>query len=201
MSLFSHEFHEDSSDEFGTPGEFHRPIADAVGGFDLDPAAGAEDSPLASTRYTKEDDGLSKEWFGTVWLNPPFSEKETWLRRAVAEVNAGRVGLAVVLLPVDTSTQWFHEYAATADALCFIEGRLSFVGGDRNPNFGVMIAAFGDVPHDLLDVLDRKGVVFQGPDRHQRHEQETLLSDGGDCNRRDVDTDTDRSNKSMEGSE
>lgn len=56
MSLFSHEFYEDSSDEFGTPVEFHRPIADAVGGFDLDPASGAEPKPLASTRYTEDDE-------------------------------------------------------------------------------------------------------------------------------------------------
>jgi len=176
MSLFSHEFHEDSSDEFGTPGEFHRPIAAAVGGFDLDPASGAEDQPLASTRYTKDDDGLSQEWFGKVWLNPPFSAKEEWVRKALNEMNAGHVELAVVLLPVDTSTQWFHDYIVEADALCFVEGRLSFVGGDRNPNFGVMLAAFGEVPSDLLDVFDRKGTVFESSDRHQRTRQTDLVA-------------------------
>lgn len=181
MSLFSHEFHEDSSDEFGTPGEFHRPIADAVGGFDLDPASGAEDQPLASTRYTKEDDGIRREWFGKVWLNPPFSAKEEWARKALNEVNAGHVELAVVLLPVDTSTQWFHDYVVEADALCFVEGRLSFVGGNRNPNFGVMLAAFGEVPDDLLDVFDRKGTVFEQDERHERARQTSLVAatDGG----------------------
>ncbi|MFC6754435.1 hypothetical protein ACFQEU_13340 [Halorubrum tibetense] len=57
MSLFSHEFHENSSDEFGTPAEFVRPIAEAVGGFDLDPASGAEATPHASTRFTKRTTG------------------------------------------------------------------------------------------------------------------------------------------------
>jgi phage N-6-adenine-methyltransferase len=182
VSLFRDDIHEESSDEFATPGEFHRPIADAVGGFDLDPASGAEDTPLASTRYTKEDDGLSKEWFGKVWLNPPFSGKERWVRKALNEVNAGHVDLAVVLLPVDTSTQWFHDYVTEAATLCFIEGRLSFVGGDRNPNFGVMLAVFGDFPDGLLDVLDRKGTVFDQSERHERARQTSLVAatDGGD---------------------
>jgi hypothetical protein len=25
------------------------------------------------TYYTKEDDALNKNWFGNIWLNPPFS--------------------------------------------------------------------------------------------------------------------------------
>ena len=179
MSLFSHEFHEDSSDEFGTPAEFHRPLADAVGGFDLDPASGAESKPLASTRYTKEDDGLSQEWFGTVWLNPPFSEKTRWVRKTRAEVSEGNVETAVVLLPVDTSTKLFHNHVTDATAICFVEGRLSFDGGDRNPNFGTLLAVFGAAPDDLLNVLDRKGSVFRAESKHERTEQQELVTDGG----------------------
>ncbi|EMA71968.1 DNA N-6-adenine-methyltransferase [Halorubrum distributum] len=188
MSLFSHEFHEDSSDEFGTPAEFHRPLADAVGGFDLDPASGAESQPLASTRFTKEDDGLSKEWFGTVWLNPPFSEKTRWVRKARAEVAEGNVETAVVLLPVDTSTKLFHDHVTDATAICFVEGRLSFDGGDRNPNFGTLLAVFGEASDDLLDALDRKGSVFRVDAKHERAEQQELVTDGG----RDRDDDLKR---------
>lgn len=179
MSLFSHEFHEDSSDEFGTPAEFHRPLADAVGGFDLDPASGAENQPLASTRYTKEDDGLAQEWFGTVWLNPPFSEKTRWVRKTRAEVAEGNVETAVVLLPVDTSTKLFHNHVTESAAICFVKSRLSFDGGDRNPNFGTLLAVFGEVSDDLLDALDRKGSVFRVDAKHERAEQQELATDGG----------------------
>ena len=179
MSLFSHEFHENSSDEFGTPPEFVRPLADAVGGFDLDPASGAETAPHASTRFNEEDDGLSREWFGKVWLNPPFSEKTRWVRRARSEVSAGRVETAVILLPVDTSTQLFHDHVTSAPVVCFVEGRLSFDGGDRNPNFGILLAVFGKVSEDLLDALDRKGTVYHDEDRHERAQQQQLFSNGG----------------------
>jgi len=179
MSLFAHKIHEDSSDEFGTPPEFVRPISEAVGGFDLDPAAGAERKPLASTRFTQEDDGLTQEWFGTVWLNPPFSEKTRWVRKARAEVADGNVGTAVVLLPVDTSTQLFHTHVTDAAAVCFVEGRLSFDGGDDNPNFGVLLAVFGETSDELLDALDRKGSVFQIDEKHERAEQQELFVDGG----------------------
>lgn len=177
MSLFRHDIHESSSDEFGTPVSFHRPLARAVGGFDLDPAAGAEATPLASTRFTKDDDGLTQAWFGRVWLNPPFSEKRAWVEKAREEVDAGDAELVVVLLPVDTSTKLFHDHVAAASAICFVKGRLSFVGGDRNPNFGVLLAVFGEPPEALLDELDRKGTVHRRGERHERARQTTLGED------------------------
>lgn len=180
MSLFKDEFHdEDSSDEFATPSWFVQPIADAIGGFDLDPAAGAEDHALASTRYTKDDDGLSEEWFGNVWCNPPFSNKDEWLAKAHAEVLDGNADLAVVLLPVDTSTGWFHEHVAEADVIFFQQGRLRFRGGggsNRNPNFGIMLAIFGDYPDELLDVLASNGLVVEQGNRYQRTVQQPLTA-------------------------
>ncbi|MBQ8189311.1 MAG: hypothetical protein IJZ44_05995 [Lachnospiraceae bacterium] len=50
-----------SSDEYYTPKE----IIDALGHFDLDPATPVNPRwRTADVMYTKEDDGLSKEWFG-----------------------------------------------------------------------------------------------------------------------------------------
>lgn len=180
MTQFKHKIHKDSSDEYGTPPSFVRPIAEALGGFDLDPASGAETAPHASTRYTEEDDGLTSEWFGTVWLNPPFSEKERWLRRARAEVADGNVETAVVLLPVDTSTSLFHDLVVDADLIWFKNGRLVFDGGDRNPSFGILLAVYGHVPDELCETLDRKGTVFRPGERFQRTEQATLAASGGE---------------------
>ena len=179
MSQFTHKIHKDSSDEYGTPRSFVRPIGEALGGFDLDPASGAESAPHASTRYTEADDGLTSEWFGTVWLNPPFSEKARWARKARAEVADGNVETAVVLLPVDTSTSLFHDLAPDADLLWFKNGRMVFDGGDRNPSFGVLLVVFGRVTEELCEVLDRKGTVFRPGERYARTAQATLPVDGG----------------------
>ena len=61
-----------SPDEWYTP----RWIIDTLGPFDLDPCAPPADVrpyEIAPTAYTRDDDGLSREWHGTVWMNPPYS--------------------------------------------------------------------------------------------------------------------------------
>ena len=55
-----------SSDEYYTPPH----IIEALGHFDLDPATPPNPRwQTADVMYTKNDDGLSKEWFGRVFLN------------------------------------------------------------------------------------------------------------------------------------
>lgn len=61
-----------STDEWYTPPE----IIHSLGQFDLDPCTSIEAYNInhsARNFYTKEDDGLEKEWEGRVWLNPPYS--------------------------------------------------------------------------------------------------------------------------------
>lgn len=160
---------EKTSDEYATPPTLWRPIARAVGGFDLDPASGAESTPIADTRYTKEDDGLSQSWFGTVWLNPPFGDqsgpgrggRETWLRKARNEVNRDQVDLITVLLPVDTSTDWFHRHAVAADVICFLSRRPQFVGESVHTGFACMVVVYGETPEQLLETLGSMGSVFR----------------------------------------
>lgn len=176
---------EPDNDEYATPPEIWRPLARAVGGFDVDPASGAESTPIASTRYTKEDNGLSKPWHGDVWLNPPWSTngdgsaKETWLRKARNEANREKVSRVVVLLPSDTSAHWFHEHVSHAESICFVgPGRIAFEGGDRNPSFGLIIAVFGLVDERLADALDTLGIVVRGRSIYNPVPQ-TTLPDGG----------------------
>ena len=67
----------------------------SLGDFDLDPCA-ATNRPwdTAKNHFTKEDDGLALDWFGRVWLNPPYGrEMEPWLKR-MAEYSGGGVRLS-----------------------------------------------------------------------------------------------------------
>lgn len=66
-----------ATDEWYTPKE----ILDILSPFDLDPCAPmAPLWPTAQTMWNKQDDGLSKDWFGRVWLNPPYSRPLTTVR-------------------------------------------------------------------------------------------------------------------------
>lgn len=174
MAVFTDDKYQDKTDEWATPKEVVRPLSRAVGGFDLDPCSGAEHTPHADHRYTKEDDGLRQEWFGQVWCNPPFSDKDVWLKKAIDERD--NYDRCIMLIPVDTSTEWFHRYVTKADYVCFDGSRISFVKPDgtqgNSPNFGTMFVVFGSLNCDLQRALEQRGSIFTGP--IESTEQDTL---------------------------
>lgn len=109
-----------------------REILEALGGFDLDPChLPCRPWDTAKQHFTEADDGLSKEWAGRVWLNPPYGpETGKWLSRLADHGN----GIALVF--ARTETEMFHRYVwGEADAILFLEGRLHFhhADGSRCP--------------------------------------------------------------------
>lgn len=147
------------SDEHDTPPEFFAPVADAVGGFDLDPCA-SESSNLATTNV-RLTGGLEREWSGKVFVNPPYSDVGEWMKYAKYEHEHGHTELIVALVFARTGTQWFHNHATTADLLCFVEGRLSFGEQDGHAPAPSLVAVWGDYPDALRAVLERKGLVVE----------------------------------------
>lgn len=106
-------------DEWLTPPE----IIKALGEFDLDPCS-TINRPWNTelNHFTIEDDGLSKDWYGRVYCNPPYGlEAVKWLDKLVKHGN----GIALIF--ARTETKMFFEYVWNkADAVLFIEGRLYF---------------------------------------------------------------------------
>lgn len=150
---------DEDNDEVATSPELWRPLADAVGGFDLDPAAGAESAPIAENRYTVEDDGLSQPWYGNVFLNPPGSEKLAWYSRLHAQYRCGNVDRAIALGWGHTSSGWFQDHFSTADAVCFLSDRNVFTGQGDNPSFAVWVGAWNP-NRDVLEFLHDRGQVM-----------------------------------------
>ena len=75
--------------------------------------------------YTPEQDGLSREWRGVCWCNPPYGrEIGRWVEKA-----ANSLAKVVMLLPARTDTKWFHDYCLPFGKIEFIRGRLKFGGG------------------------------------------------------------------------
>lgn len=63
------------NNEWYTPPEYTHAARECMGAINLNPASCeiANRTVRATTYYTIEDDGLTKPWYGRVWLNPPYS--------------------------------------------------------------------------------------------------------------------------------
>lgn len=105
-------------------------IIDALGPFDLDPCA-ADPRPwdCAERNLTEADDGLSAEWGGRVWLNPPFHRYQVgrWVERMAAHA------CGIALLHARTETEWFQPIWTSATALFFLARRVTFCQANGNP--------------------------------------------------------------------
>ncbi len=96
-------------------------ILQALGPFDLDPCA-ASNWPTATHHIIWPDDGLSAEWKGRVWMNPPYGDvTELWLQRLADH------GSGTALIFARTETDAWHRYIwPRAHSVLFLDGRLHF---------------------------------------------------------------------------
>ncbi len=133
-----------------------------LGEFDLDPCA-SEFQPWRTARqqFTIRDDGLTREWAGRVWCNPPYGPHAArWLERCAAHGNA----IALVFARTETTVFQDHVWPK-ADAMLFLRGRLSFrlPGGGRAGNSGApsVLIAFGKANADALAVCGLSGAFIR----------------------------------------
>lgn len=130
------------TDEWYTPKYFF----DAFGvEFDLDPCH--PDQPTfvpVKNYYTKEENGLKKEWKGFVWMNPPFGGKNgyfEWVDKFLEHGNG--IGLFTAL----TSSKGFQKYIPQMDAIVFPVGKTRFIQPDGSrgkcPFNGIVLFAKG----------------------------------------------------------
>lgn len=111
-------------------------VLNAEFGFTVD-VASSDENALCERHYTREDDGLTKDWSGeTVWCNPPYGrETGKWARKAAEEAAKGAT--VVMLVPCRPDVGWFHDYVLGRAEIRYIRGRIRFlqngVPGDRCP--------------------------------------------------------------------
>jgi hypothetical protein len=161
-------------DDWRTPPKLVNDLDNAVGGIDTDPCAHKETSIGDTHNYRLEDgqNGLELPWKGVVFVNPPFSHKKKWLKRAVNAVQDGDAETVIVLTPDSTDTRsWWHKYIAPhAKYICFkgpeIDGtRLDYIGDDgtktKGATFNTAISVFGKCPPALVSTLQKWGHVVK----------------------------------------
>ncbi|MBQ1449598.1 MAG: adenine methyltransferase [Eggerthellaceae bacterium] len=149
MSGFTSGMKTSATPEWATPRDLFDEL-DAEFHFDLD-VASTDANALCANHYTKSDDGLSKEWTGRVWCNPPYGrEISKWMRKA-AESNWG--GVTVCLVPARTDTAWWHDWiVGHASEVRFIRGRLKFGGAESGAPFPSAIVIYDKRPNKYWKV-------------------------------------------------
>ncbi|MBW2180922.1 MAG: ParB N-terminal domain-containing protein [Deltaproteobacteria bacterium] len=116
------------TNEWYTPDCIIEDVFQVLGGIDLDPCSDLGGNVAAKTIFTKEDDGLSKDWFGSVFMNPPYGgDALDWAKKIISEP----IDQAIVLVASNTDARYFHLLLDWCDSVCFVKGRLEF-----KPGFG-----------------------------------------------------------------
>lgn len=111
--------------------------------FTLDPCA-TKQNAKCNKYYTKDDDGLKKNWSGEiVFCNPPYGRQlEKWVEKSFLESKKKNTKV-VMLIPARTDTRWFHDFIYNkAKEIRFIRGRIKFGNAKYNAPFPSMVVIF-----------------------------------------------------------
>lgn len=86
-------------------------------------------------------DGLSIDWGGVNFVNPPYGKVITqWIKKGYEEHLKGKT--VVFLIPSRTDTRWWHTYIMKSKDIRFIKGRLKFGGSKNSAPFPSAVVIF-----------------------------------------------------------
>ncbi len=113
------EISKNTSLEWLTPPE----LVKKLGEFDLDPCTPINPPFIhAKKNYNLNDDGLSIDWEGRVYMNPPYGQgMERWMEKLKNHGN----GIALIFARTETKC-FFNHIWDDAHAVLFVKGRIKF---------------------------------------------------------------------------
>ena len=105
--------------EWLTPPE----LVKKLGEFDLDPCTPLNPPFLhAKENFTIKQNGLSRDWVGRVYMNPPYGKgMEKWIEKLKNHGN----GIALIFARTETKC-FFNHIWDDAHAVLFVKGRIKF---------------------------------------------------------------------------
>lgn len=125
-----HIAHASGENEWYTPSQYIEAARTVMGSINVDPAstAAANEIVKADRFYSLDDNGLVADWYGNVWMNPPYAQPAVSMFSAklVEQWECGNVQSAIVLINNATETVWFQSLVRCACAVCFPLARVRF---------------------------------------------------------------------------
>lgn len=166
----THVVHNSGENEWYTPLVFLDAAREVLGKIDLDPASCevAQKNVKAKQFYSVDDDGLTKTWKGSVYMNPPYSKDlcSKFVTKLLDSLNEGTVTSAIILVNNATETAWAQPLLDDATAVCFPGGRIKFLdrsGKPANtPLQGQMFVYLGPDAGKFRAVFQKFGSVLIG---------------------------------------
>jgi len=149
------------SSEWTTPEIIINKTIELFGEIDLDPCSNPEFPNVpAKTHFTKEDDGLSKEWKGKVYMNPPYGQEiKSWIVHLCEQFEKGNTQEAIALTPSRTDTEWFQRMKTYPR--CFIWGRLKFGDSGNSAPFPSMVVYLGKNIEGFVQIFSGTGDMYR----------------------------------------
>lgn len=154
-----------TGDDFYTHPSIIAAARDVLGRITLDPAShpSANEVVRAETIFTIADNGLTADWGGRVWCNPPFGQWELWAKKIAAEWQSGRVEAMCLLAASRTITaKCMAPVHTSAAAMTVLHGRIPFWGpkATSSPDDGHLIFYFGPDVDLFVKAFESLGNVY-----------------------------------------
>lgn len=150
--------------EYYTPPKIIEAATEVLGRIDLDPSSCEDANKIvqAATIFTKNDNGLLLNWYGKIWMNPPFSRKDNklWVPKLIKEYKIGNVTEAICITYASTSEQWFlplHDFVQ-----CYLYKRVKFItseGQKDSPTKGCVLTYFGKKYYKFAEAFNKHGSI------------------------------------------
>ncbi len=162
------------SNEWYTPARYIEAAREVMGSIDLDPASCAMANQVvkATCYYTEQENGLIQDWYGNVWLNPPFglvhpglrgstkSLQVYFMRTLLAKYRSHEVKQAIALVfGTSCCMPWFQPFWQFP--LC-IKTRIEFDKPDGTKDhfgYGNVFVYMGQNEQKFIDVFSEFGPV------------------------------------------
>jgi len=141
-----HVSHNSGENEWYTPKKYIESARKVLGTIDLDPASSEAANKIVKAEgfHSIETNGLSLDWYGRVWMNPPYSSGliEEFIEKFCGHFDAGNIIDGIVLVNNATETIWFQQIAKIASMICFPKGRIKYWSTNKETSTPLQGQAF-----------------------------------------------------------